>query len=148
MIIRLHRDVLAETFTLGVVTIDYLSFGYSVEDADRGLDQADPVTELKAKKIHGKTAIPAGVYRVKTTWSNRFQRMMPLVLDVPGFAGVRLHPGNSAANTEGCILLGLARDVKAGTVSRSKAACTWLDAEIARVEAEGGVVTLEVTRGS
>ena len=57
-------------------------------------------------KIHGETAIPEGIYRVTFTQSVRFQTVMPELLDVPGFTGVRLHSGNTASQTEGCVLVG------------------------------------------
>lgn len=57
-------------------------------------------------KVAGQTAISAGLYEVAISFSNRFQRQLPLLLNVPMFAGVRIHPGNSDVDTEGCILVG------------------------------------------
>lgn len=78
---------------------------YTLEDVVREV-AGRPVDEWKLK---GSTAIPAGRYRVAYTFSQRFQRATLLLLDVPGFTGIRFHGGNSAADTEGCILCGEAR---------------------------------------
>lgn len=98
MEIRLDRDVLTPAFTLGCLSIDGTEECYTVEDAVRD-----------GPKVPGKTAIPAGRYKVIITHSPRFRRPLPLLLDVPGFAGVRIHPGNTVADTEGCILPGRIR---------------------------------------
>lgn len=103
MNIELKRQILDRDFTLGELLINNKHFGYTCEDTDRYLE--DGVNE----KVYGKSAIPRGLYRVTLTFSNRFQRVTPQILDVPGFEGVRIHGGNTAADTLGCPLLGKER---------------------------------------
>ena len=81
-------------------------FAWTLEDKDRGLKQSDSLLTIKAKKIFGKTAIPTGKYEVILSYSNRFKKVMPLLLDVKGFDGVRIHGGNTDADTLGCPLIG------------------------------------------
>ena len=66
-------------------------------------DQIRPIPE---KKVQGKTAIPEGTYEIQLTMSPRFKKMLPLLVDVPGFTGIRIHPGNTQEDTDGCILPG------------------------------------------
>ncbi|MGH7184513.1 MAG: DUF5675 family protein [Nitrospiraceae bacterium] len=105
----LVRDYPLEHATTGDLTIDGVHECYICEDVVR-----DP-----GVKVDGKTAIPYGRYRIVVTWSDRFQKPMPLLVDVPGFTGVRIHPGNTEFDTEGCLLPGTDRDINAGIVSRS-----------------------------
>jgi len=89
-----------EANNIGDFFIDGKFFCYSLEDQIRYND----------KKVYGKTAIPDGRYRIVLNWSNRFQRIMPLLLDVPNFSGVRLHGGNTAENSHGCPLIAFNTD--------------------------------------
>lgn len=143
MIIVHRRDIKRPEWTLGTLAIlyagrtDEAEFGFIAEDTDRGLTSAMPLAEIERVKVKGKTAIPTGEYKVSFTWSNKYGREMPLLHDVPGFRGVRVHSGNTAADTEGCVCPALARDVTKGTTSKSKQATEWLHAEIRKCEARG-----------
>ena len=137
MKILLERDVKAPNFTLGKMFIDGQLIGYTCEDAVRE-KHGVPVAEWK---IPGKTAIPRGTYRVIITFSNRFQKHLPLLLDVPGFTGIRIHAGNYEGDTEGCLLLGTGR-VKEG-VSNSRLAMSVFMPRLAE-GMKKGVVTIEV----
>jgi len=106
MEILVNRRTKNKLSTISDVTIDGVFFCYGLEDVDRGLKQSDDIDVIKTKKVFAQTAIPAGRYEIIINFSNRFQQYMPLLLNVPGFEGVRIHPGNKAANTEGCLLLG------------------------------------------
>ena len=103
MQLALTRKTLGPVATIGDLAIDGQHECVTLEDCVREV-AGRPVSTWK---IPGKTAIPVGRYRVVIDFSNRFQRLMPHVLDVPGFTGIRIHRGNVAADTEGCILLGL-----------------------------------------
>lgn len=102
MILDLIRDDEPKARNWGMLLVDGKLLGQTLEDEDRFL-------ETGGSKEHGQTAIPRGRYKVTITFSNRFQKPMPLVHDVPGFTGVRIHGGNTEANTEGCPLLGARR---------------------------------------
>ena len=95
----LKRTIFNDKETIGELSIDGKFYCWTLEDKDRGL-------EVGGKKIKKETAIPKGIYEVAITWSNKFQRRMPILLNVPQFEGIRIHVGNSNVDTEGCILLG------------------------------------------
>jgi len=100
---RLHKT---QNSTIGELTIDGKFECYTLEDTERDV------------KIKGETAIPKGTYKVIINQSNRFKKLLPLLINVPNFEGVRIHPGNSNHDTEGCILVGMNRSVDYITKSR------------------------------
>ena len=106
MEIRLQRIARERDYTIGRLSIDGAYCCDTLEDTCRGLRQEMPLEEITALKVPGKSAIPSGRYKVVMSWSPRFKRTLPLLVDVPGFEGIRIHAGNTAADTEGCILPG------------------------------------------
>jgi hypothetical protein len=100
MKIQVKRFEYGDKYTIGKLYIDDVYQCFTLEDTMREKDGVIP------NKVSGATAIPSGKYKVVIDYSNRFKRPMPHVLNVPGFDGIRIHPGNSSADTEGCILLG------------------------------------------
>lgn len=106
MIITLIRKVGTKGFTEGKLYLDGVYFCDTIEDEER------------AKKVQNKTAIPKGKYSVIINMSNRFKKLMPLLLNVPNYTGVRIHSGNTSEDTEGCILVG--KKLKDGFVTKSR----------------------------
>lgn len=107
MNILLRRTIFTEDSTIGTLYIDDHFFCYTIEDKDRGLKDSMSLIEIKARKIFGITAIPSGTYRVVLSMSNRFNRLMPEVLNVKGYEGIRIHRGNAATDSLGCPILGM-----------------------------------------
>lgn len=95
MLIEVKRFEFKDTHTVGKMYVDGIYECYTLEDAVRN-----------GTKIIGKTAIPIGTYKLIIDASTRFKQDMPHILDVPDFTGVRIHAGNTSADTDGCILLG------------------------------------------
>ena len=98
MIIRMTRTLFFDDTTIGETSIDGKRFGYCLEDAVREI----PGQPVESWKIHGKTAIPLGTYRVTLEYSPHFKRIMPSIHGVKGFSGLRIHGGKDSDDTEGC----------------------------------------------
>lgn len=118
MEILVKRIAKKETYTIGKMYIDGKYFCDTLEDKDRGLSQSMTEEEISKRKVYGLTAIPTGAYKVIVNYSERFGKRMPLLLDVKGYAGVRIHSGNTPADTLGCILVG--RNTAKGMVTESR----------------------------
>jgi hypothetical protein len=131
MNLLLQRRPSADGCTLGQLFVDGAFECFTLEDIVRS-----------AAKVAHETAIPAGEYRVTITFSNRFQRMLPLVNDVPGFDGIRIHSGNTAADTSGCILVGQHSAVD--SIDSSRLALGALQPKIAGALARGEDVVLTI----
>lgn len=136
---RIHEG---ETFTVGQL-YEETKYGlspicYTLEDKVRQVE-GKPVKEWK---VQDKTAIPRGTYNVVVTMSNRFKVKLPLLQNVEGFTGIRIHSGNSSANTEGCILVGMTWDGKSDWIGSSKIA---MSALMPIISNSTSPVTLQIT---
>lgn len=94
MILALSRKERIGNATIGDLSVNGRFECFTLEDIER------------ITKIPGETAIPKGTYTILLTMSPRFKRVLPLLVNVPGFDGIRIHPGNTDRDTEGCILVG------------------------------------------
>lgn len=136
MILELRRP----RTTDGLATIGELF----IDDADERECYTLEDLERFGEKVHGQTAIPTGLYKIIITMSPHFGRPLPLIVNVPGFDGVRIHPGNTTDDTEGCLLVGQTRTED--TIGESRAAFNQLYLKIQDVlDRQQGEVWLNVT---
>lgn len=131
----LNRLQFDSDVTLGEMLVEGVHQCWTCEDTVR-----DP-----GVKVHAQTAIPYGKYGVVVTFSNRFQKPLPLLVDVPMFEGIRIHPGNTSADTDGCILPGMQRLGK--SVGQSVIAFNALFPQIRDAIAAKRRVWIEITKG-
>lgn len=112
MELKLNRIFLGSSATIGELLVNDKHLCDTLEDRVRP----------EGEKVYGKTAIPEGTYEVKLTHSPRFKRILPEILNVPNFSGIRIHTGNSSKDTEGCILVGTWDGEKEDWVGNSRIA--------------------------
>jgi hypothetical protein len=132
MKLTLQREPSTAACTIGRLSIDGKPECWTLED----------IVRPPRVKVAGKTAIPPGTYTVVVSMSPRFGVRLPQLLDVPNFTGIRIHPGNTADNTEGCILVGTDRGKNA--ILRSRAAFGTLLAKLEAAQARDEEITIEV----
>jgi len=136
----LERKIFTDKSTIGELYIDGVFSCFILED----------VTRPKGEKVFGKTSIPYGSYGIVVTESNRFSKLaghdvyLPLLLNVEGFEGVRIHPGNKPEDTEGCLLPGTTKGID--LVSNSRTAFIQLNEKINNAIKQGLIVTIEITK--
>lgn len=129
MEIKVRRIAKRQGYTIGRLYVDGKYFCDTLEDADRGLGSGMPLEKISRLKVYGQTAIPTGRYPVTLgvvsprfkdrVWAKPYGGKVPRLLNVPGFDGVLIHPGNDASDTSGCILVG--RNTVVGKVTDSTA---------------------------
>ena len=148
MEIWIDRAYCKESYTISRVFIDGKRFGDGkhycsvIEDKDRGLKDTMSVEDIKKLKIYGQTAIPRGKYNVVRTYSPKFKKYLPLVENVKGYTGIRIHSGNTAQDSLGCILPGY--NDRVGHVSDSRYWFGLLDKKIKEALDRKEKVTLKV----
>jgi Steigviridae/Suoliviridae L,D-carboxypeptidase/transpeptidase len=139
MMLQLVRDPSNSSCTLGRLSVDGDFECFTLEDVVREV----PGEPVEKWKIPGQTAIPSGEYDVIVNESPHFQKLLPLLQEVPGFDGVRIHSGNVAADTEGCILVGQLEGTS--NILNSHAAFDALFPKIQAALANGENVQIRIT---
>jgi hypothetical protein len=134
MRLRLERAEAGVIATLGILYVDDVFCCYTLED---------PVREAGVK-IPGQTAIPYGRFPVIITWSPKFKRRLPLIGDVPNFEGIRIHPGNTVDDTEGCILVG--KSIDGDHLVQSRVAFDDLFKQLDDAQSQGEGIVLDIVR--
>lgn len=119
MKLYIDRKYKKSGYTIGHMYVDGKYVCDTLEDSDRGLNKDMPLEYIKKVKVYGETAIPTGEYEVTLSYSPKFKRIMPIVMDVPGWSGVRIHAANKATQLAGCIAPGLNR-IKGMVVESTK----------------------------
>lgn len=110
MELTLKRTDKTEESTIGDLSCNGEFLCFILEDVDRGLTQEMTLEEIQSIKVYGKTAIPTGRYEIAITFSNKFQKYLPLLLSVKGYDGIRIHGGNTEIDTLGCLLPGQSKE--------------------------------------
>ena len=130
MTLRVIREPSTVAATMGILLIDGVFTCWTLEDVVREV------------KIPGETAIPAGRYAVRLSLSQRFQKLLPEILPVPGFTGIRIHAGNTQADTAGCLLVGRIRAYD--RVEESKLALMHVMEPLRRATTAGDPITITI----
>ena len=142
MRLTLKRIANKPTYCIGKLYINGKYFCDTLEDTDRGLDSTMTEEEIKKIKVKGETAIPTGIYKIILNYSPKFKKVMPLLTNVKGYSGVRIHSGNSSKDTEGCLLVG--KNTIVGRLTDSK---NTYNALFKRLQQKGSNdITIEINR--
>jgi len=153
MKLTLNRIAKRDTYTIGKLYIDGEYFCDTIEDKDRGLKQTMSLAEIKQKKIKHQTAIPTGTYEItlnvvspkysgKPWYVNLCGAKMPRLLNIPGYDGVLIHPGNTANDTSGCLIVG--KNTVVGKVTESRVVFKGLYAKLKAAAVKGERITITI----
>ena len=153
MKIVIGREFKKSTYTISRLLIDGKRFYEALEDKDRGLKQTDTVSYIMSKKVYSETCIPSGTYVVRMDvvspkyqaikWYNDLCKgRMPRLEGVPGFSGILIHPGSSALDSSGCILVG--RNTVVGKLTQSRDTFAALYKQMKAAFERGEEITIEI----
>lgn len=141
MELRLERLWPKNTYTVGRLFIDGVFFCNTLED--RVVDKnKNGVFDRDEKKVYAQSAIPYGKYKVIYNWSPKFGRNLPRLLNVPHFDGILIHPGNTAEDSAGCILVG--NNTETGRLTNSRYTSDKLNQKIQAAQRMGEPITIEI----
>lgn len=118
--LTIERRYFKSTYTIDRLFVEGMELSDVLEDKDRGLTSDMPTTEIYKRKVYGSTAIPYGRYEMclsvspkfkNRPWAEKYDGLVPEILGVPGFSGIRIHPGSNSSETNGCLLPGMNKAV-------------------------------------
>lgn len=150
MELKLVRNIFTDKSTIGNLYVDGAAECYTLEDVDRGLTDTMDLDDIDKVKVYSETAIPYGRYKIIVTKSERFSRdaghdvYLPLLLNVKGYDGVRIHVGNKPSDSSGCILPGT--DKNKDFVSNSRTAFIRLNDKINNALKSGDEVWITIKK--
>lgn len=153
MELNLKRKYKDPKYTIGDLYINDKLFCNTIEDTDRGLKDSMTLTDIKAKKVYGQTAIPTGTYEIDMntvspkfkdrSWAKPYGGKLPRLIDVKGFDGVLIHVGNTAEDSLGCILVG--KNTVKGEVKESTTTFNKLMTLLLKAHLKGETINLIIT---
>ena len=141
MKLRLERLWPKAEYTVGRLYIDGELFCNTLEDKVADVNRNGEF-DGSERKVPGKTAIPYGTYKIFYGWSPRFGRNLPRLLNVTAFDGILIHPGNTAEDSAGCILVG--RNTEVGRLTQSRLYSDELNKRIDIAQRRGEPITIEI----
>lgn len=152
MELRLNRRYKGPKYTIGNLYIDDIYFCDTLEDIDRGITSSTSLEDISRKKVYGQTAIPTGTYKVNLnvvspkfkdrSWAKPYGGKVPRLMNVPGFEGVLIHPGNTDSDTSGCILVG--KNTVVGKVMESTITFNGLMKKLLEAKAKGESIQINI----
>lgn len=152
MELLLSRDYKKDNYTIGRLYINNKLFSNTIEDKDRGLSSSMNELQIKSLKVYGETAIPIGTYEIDMnavspkfkdkSWAKPYGGKIPRLLNVKGFSGVLIHPGNTSKDSLGCVLIGL--NTKVGIVTNSTEYFHKLMKELLAAKLKGEKITITI----